>query len=138
MFDGHAGTGAALMAMSTLHIHIEDNLGGVKDLLTCSNNDELQKAPRLSEAVVSSITIESLVTGALEEAFFEMVINIVYDMNDTMYCRKGRYLLIILVGQNPIQVRYYTTHSNHSKNQNVLDADLKKKCISLVLFKTEL
>ena len=61
------------MAMSTLHIHVEDNLGAVKELLAYRNNKELQDSPRLSEAVVSSITIDSLIIGALEESFFELV-----------------------------------------------------------------
>ena len=36
-------------------------------------DDKLSMAEELADAVVSSVTIDSLVIGVLEEAFFEMV-----------------------------------------------------------------
>ncbi|XP_020618959.1 protein phosphatase 1H-like [Orbicella faveolata] len=72
IFDGHAGCGAALMAVNQLHIHIMEKLQGVKDLLAYENDEKLAMAEELAEAVVSSVTIDSLVIGVLEEAFFEM------------------------------------------------------------------
>ncbi|EDO41714.1 predicted protein, partial [Nematostella vectensis] len=72
VFDGHAGEGASLMAVNTLHIHIMEKLSSVKELLTCKSDEKLALSPQLAEAVVSSISIDKLVIGALEEAFFEM------------------------------------------------------------------
>lgn len=73
VFDGHAGCGAALMAVNTLHVHIMEKLHGVKELLAYENDEKLAAGEELSEAVISSVTIDSLVIGVLEEAFFEMV-----------------------------------------------------------------
>jgi len=50
-----------------------EKLQGVKDLLAYENDEKLATAEELAEAVVSSVTIDSLVIGVLEEAFFEMV-----------------------------------------------------------------
>ena len=61
------------MAVNQLHIHIMEKLQGVKDLLAYENDEKLAMAEELAEAVVSSVTIDSLVVGVLEEAFFEMV-----------------------------------------------------------------
>lgn len=61
------------MAVNQLHIHIMEKLQGVKDLLAYENDEKLAMAEELAEAVVSSVSIDSLVVGVLEEAFFEMV-----------------------------------------------------------------
>ena len=61
------------MAVNQLHIHIMEKLSGVKEFLAYENDDKLAMATELSEAVVSSVTVDSLITGTLEEAFFEMV-----------------------------------------------------------------
>lgn len=61
------------MAVNQLHIHIMEKFQGIKDLLAYENDDKLALAGELAEAVVSSVTIDSLVIGTLEEAFFEMV-----------------------------------------------------------------
>lgn len=61
------------MAVNQLHIHIMEKLQGVKDLLAYENDEKLAMAEELAEAVVSSVTVDSLVIGVLEEAFFEMV-----------------------------------------------------------------
>lgn len=67
------------MAVNTLHIHIMEKLSAVKELLACETDEKLAQSPVIAEAVVSSITIDKLITGALEEAFFEMVgIAIIY------------------------------------------------------------
>ena len=73
IFDGHAGCGAALMAVNQLHIHIMEKLQGIKELLAYENDEKLAMAEELADAVVSSVTIDSLIIGTLEEAFFEMV-----------------------------------------------------------------
>ena len=61
------------MAVNNLHVHIMEKLHGVKELLAYENDEKLAAAEELSEAVISSVTIDSLVIGVLEEAFFEMV-----------------------------------------------------------------
>lgn len=61
------------MAVNQLHVHIMEKLLGIRDLLAHENDEELAMAEELAEAVVSSVTIDSLVIGTLEEAFFEMV-----------------------------------------------------------------
>lgn len=72
VFDGHAGCGAALMAVNQLHIHIMEKLQGIRELLAYESDEKLAMADELAEAVVSSVTIDSLVIGTLEEVFFEM------------------------------------------------------------------
>ena len=61
------------MAVNQLHFHIMEKLQGIKELLAYESDDKLAKAEELADAVVSSVTIDSLVIGVLEEAFFEMV-----------------------------------------------------------------
>lgn len=61
------------MAVNQLHIHIMEKLQGVKELLACESDEKLALSEELAEAVVSSVTIDNLVVGTLEEAFFEMV-----------------------------------------------------------------
>ena len=61
------------MAVNNLHVHIMEKLHGVKELLAYENDEKLAAGEELSEAVISSVTIDSLVIGVLEEAFFEMV-----------------------------------------------------------------
>lgn len=72
IFDGHAGSGAGLMAVNQLHVHIMEKLQGIRELLAYENDEKLAMANELEEATVSSVTIDSLVIGTLEEAFFEM------------------------------------------------------------------
>lgn len=62
-----------MMAVNTLHIHVMEKLSSVKELLAYGSDEKLAKCDKLSEAVVTSITIDRLIIGALEEAFFEMV-----------------------------------------------------------------
>ena len=61
------------MAVNQLHFHIMEKLQGIKELLAYESDDKLAMAEELADAVVSSVTIDSLVIGVLEEAFFEMV-----------------------------------------------------------------
>ncbi|XP_022104014.1 protein phosphatase 1H-like [Acanthaster planci] len=78
IFDGHAGTGAALMSANTLHYQILEKLDRVYELLVNSTPEHRQFSRRgdlrphkwpFSETEVS---VESLVTGALEAAFVDM------------------------------------------------------------------
>ena len=60
VFDGHAGCGASLMAVNQLHFHIMEKLQGIKELLAYESDDKLAMAEELADAVVSSVTIDSL------------------------------------------------------------------------------
>ena len=53
--------------------HKLHKLQGIKELLAYESDDKLAMAEELEDAVVSSVTIDSLVIVVLEEAFFEMV-----------------------------------------------------------------
>ncbi|KAI0226737.1 Protein phosphatase 1H [Lamellibrachia satsuma] len=85
IFDGHAGTGAALVAVNLLHHIIKKNLSDVREELTRRENmsGKPQQTPSgLREPAVSlpspyrdrsaSIDVDNLVIGALETAFKEM------------------------------------------------------------------
>lgn len=98
MFDGHAGSGAAVMASKLLHLHICDQLRDLVDILQdssppplCLPSDsrglpaERNRAP-LAEAdaelpndalprfhLEKAVSCESLVIGAIENAFKRMV-----------------------------------------------------------------
>lgn len=63
IFDGHAGVGAALYASNQLHHIIHEKLVDIVDEL-------LPDAP----LIASQVTRDSLIIGALETAFAEMVI----------------------------------------------------------------
>uniref|UniRef100_A0A670YME6 Protein phosphatase, Mg2+/Mn2+ dependent 1J n=1 Tax=Pseudonaja textilis TaxID=8673 RepID=A0A670YME6_PSETE len=97
LFDGHAGSGAAIMASKLLHFHIRDQLQDLVDILQDSSAPPicLQKGPStvLTESSKTSlaedaeapnnalprfhmekvVSRESLVVGAIENAFKQMV-----------------------------------------------------------------
>ncbi|XP_033114622.1 protein phosphatase 1H-like isoform X2 [Anneissia japonica] len=79
VFDGHAGSGAALMARHLLHLHIQQHLWEIQELLqpqiqedlnylSRSDSKKRQKWP-VSER---DVPIDSLIIGALESSFYEM------------------------------------------------------------------
>ncbi|XP_071960834.1 protein phosphatase 1H-like isoform X2 [Antedon mediterranea] len=79
VFDGHAGSGAALTARHLLHLHIQQHLWDIQELLqpqipedlnylSRSDSKRRQKWP-LNER---DIPIDSLIIGALESSFHEM------------------------------------------------------------------
>uniref|UniRef100_A0A670YMC0 Protein phosphatase, Mg2+/Mn2+ dependent 1J n=1 Tax=Pseudonaja textilis TaxID=8673 RepID=A0A670YMC0_PSETE len=96
LFDGHAGSGAAIMASKLLHFHIRDQLQDLVDILQDSSAPPicLQKGPStvLTESSKTSlaedaeapnnalprfhmekvVSRESLVVGAIENAFKQM------------------------------------------------------------------
>ena len=51
------------MAVNQLHFHIMEKLQGIKELLAYESDDKLAMAEELADAVVSSVTIDSLVIG---------------------------------------------------------------------------
>ncbi|XP_025106522.1 protein phosphatase 1H-like isoform X2 [Pomacea canaliculata] len=67
LFDGHAGTGAALMAANQLIIHLQEKLVEIKDDVF-----HYARGGKIPILMPSTVTVDSLVTGALEAAFFAM------------------------------------------------------------------
>uniref|UniRef100_A0A7E4ZUG5 PPM-type phosphatase domain-containing protein n=1 Tax=Panagrellus redivivus TaxID=6233 RepID=A0A7E4ZUG5_PANRE len=86
IFDGHAGSGAAILAANCLHEHIKSRMNEVlESVLHLSRKEQLIRASKRSsfyslsteasssEAVQGScITSDSLIIGALEAAFVDM------------------------------------------------------------------
>ncbi|GIY15435.1 protein phosphatase 1H [Caerostris darwini] len=83
LFDGHAGSGVAVAAANTLQKIIQDKLQEVADLLILpppqlnllakgSHERSAQPAGFLGFSSERDVTADSLITGALESAFWEM------------------------------------------------------------------
>ena len=72
IFDGHAGTGAALTAANTLHGHVKDKLSSIKHFLAREQAEVITEDDPGLGCITEPIPTESLVHGALEEAFAEM------------------------------------------------------------------
>ena len=72
IFDGHAGTGAALTAANTLHGHIKDKLCTIRHFLAREQAEVIAEDDPGLGCITEPIQTESLVMGALEEAFAEM------------------------------------------------------------------
>lgn len=72
IFDGHAGTGAALTAANTLHGHVKDKLSSIKHFLAREQAEVITEDDPGLGCITEPIPTESLVMGALEEAFAEM------------------------------------------------------------------
>lgn len=96
IFDGHAGTGASLMTSHLLHKHIQDKLLNVLDIMrakqsTSSSESHHSKDKTLGDT--SCITVDDLVTGALEDAFVEMDNQI--GIERMSYCIRGGCAVIV-------------------------------------------
>ena len=72
VFDGHAGTGAALNASHTMHVHIKEKLNTIKHFLALQQAEVIAEDDPGLGCITEPIPTESLVQGALEEAFAEM------------------------------------------------------------------
>ncbi|VDO40875.1 unnamed protein product [Haemonchus placei] len=80
IFDGHAGSGAALVASRCLHEHIKSRLGVVlESIIQLDRNETLLSSRARSDSSYSiskmdsvSIRCDELVVGALEAAFVDM------------------------------------------------------------------
>lgn len=70
LFDGHAGPDAAVMTSKVLHKHIEEKLNGVRDFIFEIAGQSKELGASNSDS--KSISIHSLVIGALEQAFMSM------------------------------------------------------------------
>lgn len=72
IFDGHAGTGAALTAANTLQFHIKEKLSSIKHFLAREKANVITEDDPGLGCITEPIPTESLVMGSLEEAFAEM------------------------------------------------------------------
>ena len=72
IFDGHAGTGAALTAANTVHQHIRDKLTAVRHFLAREQAEVIAEDDPGLGCITEPIPTELLVAGCLEEAFAEM------------------------------------------------------------------
>ncbi|KAH7730997.1 Protein C42C1.2 [Aphelenchoides avenae] len=79
IFDGHAGSGAAIMSANCLHEHIKNRLCDVLESVLQLHRQETQASLKghsrrnaHDDAHRSVITSDSLIVGALETAFVEM------------------------------------------------------------------
>ncbi len=72
IFDGHAGTGAALTAANTLHVHIKEKLNSIKHFVAREKANVVTEDDPGLGCITEPIPTESLVMGTLEEAFAEM------------------------------------------------------------------
>lgn len=71
IFDGHAGAGASLATVNQLSDIIHEKLHEIQDIVVCDEED-YGKQPLLQEAVVRTITFDTLISGVLEQSFLEM------------------------------------------------------------------
>uniref|UniRef100_A0A663MHU8 Protein phosphatase, Mg2+/Mn2+ dependent 1J n=1 Tax=Athene cunicularia TaxID=194338 RepID=A0A663MHU8_ATHCN len=76
LFDGHAGSGAAVLASKRLHLHICEQLRDLVDILRVPPPEDSGEVP--NDAVPrfhleKEVSHESLVIGAIENAFKHMV-----------------------------------------------------------------
>ncbi|KAK0400198.1 hypothetical protein QR680_003399 [Steinernema hermaphroditum] len=71
IFDGHAGSGASLMASYHLAQHIVNRLGSVVEAMITLDRRESLSGKKVCP-LTSNVTVASLVTGALETAFLDM------------------------------------------------------------------
>lgn len=72
VFDGHAGTGAALTAAHTMHSHLKEKLNAIKHFLALQQAEVIAEDDPGLGCITEPIPTELLVQGALEEAFAEM------------------------------------------------------------------
>lgn len=72
IFDGHAGTGAALTAANTLHSHIKEKLNSIKHFVAREKANVITEDDPGLGCITEPIPTESLVMGSLEESFAEM------------------------------------------------------------------
>lgn len=79
LFDGHAGFGTAVMASHTLHHIILEKLLSIQHFLVNSTIEQRQftksndSRPAKWPFAVKDMSVETMVIGALEKAFLDMV-----------------------------------------------------------------
>ena len=72
IFDGHAGTGAALTAANTLHHHVKEKFIQIRRFLARETASVIAEDDPGLGCIAEPIPTETLVIGALEESFAEM------------------------------------------------------------------
>lgn len=72
IFDGHAGTGAALTSVNAFHSHIKEKLNSIKHFIAREKANVITEDDPGLGCITEPIPTESLIMGSLEEAFAEM------------------------------------------------------------------
>ena len=103
IFDGHAGTGAALTAANTLHGHIKDKLSTIRHFLAGDQAEIITEDDPGLGCITEPIQTESLVVGALEESFAEMDDQIRRE-RETYFIKGGCTAQVALFIQNKLFV----------------------------------
>lgn len=103
VFDGHAGTGAAMMASHTLHKHIRDKFKNIRHFLVQNQAEVIAEDDPGLGCITEPIPKELLVVGALEEAFVEMDEQIRAERN-TFLIKGGCTAMVAIFLQNKLYV----------------------------------
>ncbi len=103
IYDGHAGTGAALTAANTLHFHIKEKLNSIKHFLAREKANVITEDDPGLGCITEPIPTESLVTGSLEEAFAEMDDQIRRE-RETYRIKGGCTAIVVLFLQSKLYV----------------------------------
>lgn len=103
IFDGHAGTGAAVMAVHTLHKHIKEKLNSVKHFLVQKEAEVIAEDDPGLGCITEPIPKELLVSGSLEEAFVEMDEQIRAERS-TFLIKGGCTAIVALFLQNKLYI----------------------------------
>jgi serine/threonine protein phosphatase PrpC len=103
VFDGHAGTGAAVMAAHTLHKHIRDKFDSIKHFLVQETAEVIAEDDPGLGCITEPIPKELLVIGSLEESFVEMDEQIRAERN-TYLIKGGCTAMVALFMQNKLYV----------------------------------
>uniref|UniRef100_A0A0K0D534 PPM-type phosphatase domain-containing protein n=1 Tax=Angiostrongylus cantonensis TaxID=6313 RepID=A0A0K0D534_ANGCA len=160
IFDGHAGTGAALVAARCLHEHVKARLSEVLELILQLDRSETLLSGRsrsdssysVSKVQVDaqSIRCDELVIGALEGAFVDMDSQIAEDKQTwrisggcaaiAVLVLLGKLLYLVLISANAGDCRavLVTEKSSRPLSSDFTPAAERKRLQSLVSFVTEL
>lgn len=103
IFDGHAGTGAALTAANTLHVHIKEKLNSIKHFLAREKANVITEDDPGLGCITEPIPTESLVMGSLEESFAEMDDQIRRE-RETYRIKGGCTAIVVLFLQSKLYV----------------------------------
>ena len=103
IFDGHAGTGAAVMAVHTLHKHVKEKLNSVKHFLVQEEAEVIAEDDPGLGCITEPIPKELLVMGALEESFVEMDEQIRAERS-TFLIKGGCTAIVALFLQNKLYI----------------------------------
>lgn len=103
IFDGHAGTGAALTAANAFHLHIKEKLNSIKHFIAREKANVITEDDPGLGCITEPIPTESLVMGSLEESFAEMDDQIRRE-RETYRIKGGCTAIVALFLQNKLYI----------------------------------